>query len=121
MDTQEPSPYAPPATSDARIDAKAPLEPTLAELRATVGPKADYYLAQWRRSPGPGANWAAFFVAPLWMVFRGMYLAAVILVVASVLVGALEEVVFGWLGHAEVPRVFDRLTSLALGIYCSFM
>lgn len=62
--------------------------PTEADLRAFIGPNADYYLSAFATaSPDPGLqrlgwNWAGFFVGPLWLLYRrlgryfGYYLVA---------------------------------------------
>jgi hypothetical protein len=40
-------------------------DPSEAETRAAIGPKADLYLRKWQAIPGGGFNWAAFLLRPL--------------------------------------------------------
>jgi hypothetical protein len=54
-------------------------DPSEAETRAAIGPKADLYLRKWQAIPGGGFNWAAFLLSGLWMSYRKMYRAAAIL------------------------------------------
>jgi len=60
------------------------LTPTEQEVRAFVGPNADYYLGAWRRAlagegGASGFNVAGFFLAGPWLVYRKMYAAMLIL------------------------------------------
>jgi Protein of unknown function (DUF2628) len=91
---------------------------TDAELRAVFGRRADYYLAQWHGTAQRRSNWAAFFFSALWLAFRRMYLLAVLLFGVVFAVSILEQPVFSWLGHADVPRVVDRAVDLVLAITC---
>lgn len=55
--------------------------PTEAELRAFVGPNADYYLNKWslakvRPGQGGGYNWPAFLLGGVWLPYRKLYAAA---------------------------------------------
>lgn len=49
------------------------------QVRAFVGPEADYYLDRWHRirdewgSRALGFNWAAFFLTLSWLLYRRMY------------------------------------------------
>jgi Protein of unknown function (DUF2628)/zinc-ribbon domain len=64
-------------------------------IRAYVGPRADYYLAQWTASAnrpwGLSWNWAAFFGGLLWMVYRKMYAFALIYFVMAMALGVALE------------------------------
>jgi hypothetical protein len=56
-----------------------PDHPTEKELRAFVGPRANYYLDEWRcarpgESRGWSFNWAAHLAPGLWLPYRKMYL-----------------------------------------------
>jgi uncharacterized protein DUF2628 len=59
-------------------------------LRAAIGPRADYYLRHWRamdeKGKGYDWNWAACFLNAYWMVFRKMWLALVLFILANIAV-----------------------------------
>lgn len=83
--------------------------PSQERLREFVGRNADYYLPQWQDDGAHTRfNIAAFFLGPLWMLYRRMYL------VAATFIGivALETVVSQWvamsMGFAETPTWYDR-------------
>jgi hypothetical protein len=89
------------------------------ELRAAVGPRADYYLRKWERSDRGGFNWAAFLLSGVWLPYRKMYRATAILFAAIILETVLEELVFvGWLGMAETPRAVESSVSVAICWVC---
>lgn len=62
-------------------------------LRAAIGPRADYYLRHWRemdaRAKTYDWNWAACFANLYWLIFRKMWLALVLFILANVAVSAL--------------------------------
>lgn len=71
-----------------------------------VGPKADYYDRKWReleiKKSAVSWNWAAFFLGPLWLAYRRMYLLASLLIVlmfcsnlALILLSADIDIVLG--------------------------
>jgi hypothetical protein len=75
------------------------LTPTEQEVRAFVGPNADYYLAAWRRAlagedGASGFNVGGFFLAVPWLAYRKMYAAALILVGIIIAESVLEEALF---------------------------
>jgi hypothetical protein len=59
-------------------------------LRAAIGPRADYYLRHWRevdeKRKSYDWNWAACFANVYWLVFRKMWLALVLFILANVAV-----------------------------------
>jgi len=61
-----------------------------ARLRAAIGPRADYYLRHWRamdeKGKGYDWNWAACFLNFYWMIFRKMWLALVLFILANIAV-----------------------------------
>ncbi len=122
---QSENPYAAPDYSP------ADLSPTLkpqnsfeAELQAFVGSKADYYLERWSAilysaGNGAGFNWAAFFIAPLWIAYRKMYLVLLLFWSLICIEVMLEDMIFiNILEHAEVPRLVDRGSGLLIAVIC---
>jgi hypothetical protein len=98
------------------IDALAMTDP---EVRAAIGPRADYYLDKWREAGRGGFNWAAFCMSGLWLPYRKMYAAAGILFAVVIAETLLEEAIFVYgLGMPEVPRAVDRLGSLVVCLVC---
>ena len=66
--------------------------PDEARLRAAIGPRADYYLRHWAKMDAKGTsydwNWAACFANLYWLVYRKMWLALVLFILANVAVSA---------------------------------
>ena len=62
--------YAPPAEAPIGGEAEQ-------ELRAYIGPNADYFLVKWRQSDATNKpnswNWAAFFLTVFWLAYRKMW------------------------------------------------
>jgi len=62
-------------------------------LRAAIGPRADYYLRSWREMDEKGKkaswNWAACFASHLWLVYRKMWLALLLFLLATLASGAI--------------------------------
>jgi len=61
----------------------ATTEPTAKEIMAFVGSGGDYYLRQWAhelegQKGGLGFNWAAFWCPGYWLLYRKMYLLAMV-------------------------------------------
>ncbi|MDY3554414.1 DUF2628 domain-containing protein [Gemmata sp. JC717] len=86
--------------------------PTEQEMLAFVGSNAHYYLKSWQPAlsgeGGPtGFNWAAFFLPGLWLGYRKMYMAVLVLYGLILAETALEPVVFVWV--LKMPEVLDRL------------
>ena len=94
------------------------------EVRAFVGPRADYYINKWWLDPdnmgnATGFNWAAFFLNPVWLPYRKMYRATTILYGSILLETILEEIVFvGILGKPETPRALGNFVGLVAAIVC---
>jgi hypothetical protein len=93
----------------------ATLTPTDDELRAAVGRRVEFYLRKWANTAHGGFNWAAFFLAGMWLPYRKMYRAAAVLYAVVIAESMLEELVFvTWLGWPETPRWVER--GVAVGI-----
>src|SRR5215207_976016 len=95
------------------------------EVRAFVGPRADYYLKKWwldldsSIGSGTGFNWAAFFLSGLWLPYRKMYRATLIFLGVFLLETLFEEIVYvGFLGRPEAPGALGRFVGLVAGIVC---
>jgi hypothetical protein len=92
------------------------------EISAFVGKNADYYIRHW---PHPrdlygrarGFNWAAFFLGGLWIPYRKMYRATLILfaiVTASVVVDLIADD----LGFKNpIGRIFQLAVAFVCGRY----
>lgn len=61
------------------------------QLAAAVGPKADWYIARWRKMDTKGAkadwNWAACLANIFWFAYRKMWTGMALFLVASVVLG----------------------------------
>lgn len=84
------------------------------EVAAFVGPNADFYVKKWHArleetGTETGFNWAAFFLAGVWLVYRKMYLGAAIFFGMI----ALESMLEVWLG---VPRSALYLGTLVISL-----
>ena len=95
------------------------------EFRAFVGPNwADFYQGAWTRiltGKGRGAsfNWAAFFLAGIWLPYRKMYLATAIFYGVIFLGTTLEDVYFiGIRGAAKTPGLVYFGFNLLIGAIC---
>ena len=80
------------------------------------GANAEYYLDLWRlRQQGKTATFsiAAFFLGLFWVLYRRMYLVAVLLVVAQMLEAAVEEGVLG-LQHSTGTNLLGTLVQATL-------
>jgi hypothetical protein len=68
-------------------------------LRAAIGPRADYYLRRWRemdeRRCVTSWNWAACFASAYWLVFRKMWLALALFILANIAVSLLGAAIPG--------------------------
>jgi hypothetical protein len=66
-------------------------------LRAAIGPRADYYLRRWREMDAGGKsvswNWAACFLNLYWFVFRKMWLATAVFILANIVVSMVPAVI----------------------------
>jgi Tfp pilus assembly major pilin PilA len=89
--------------------------------RAAVGPRADYYVPRFLSFDRPGAskaswNWPAFFVTLPWMLYRRMWLTALVVFLISMGVGIVEAVL--------VPMVGEHLgllVAIAVAVIYSFI
>ena len=94
------------------------------EIRAFVGPKADYYLKAWnaadeRGMPEITLNWPALLLSALWLPYRKMYTGTVIFYAAGAALALLENFVFvGILGMPNTPSAAGTLQGLLTGIVC---
>lgn len=66
-------------------------------LRAAIGPRADYYLRRWREMDAKGSktswNWPACLASLYWFLYRKMWLAAVVFLLANIVVSMVPAVV----------------------------
>lgn len=66
-------------------------------LRAAIGPRADYYLRRWRGMDAKGGktswNWPACLASLYWFLYRKMWLAAVVFLLANIVVSMVPAVV----------------------------
>ena len=94
------------------------------ELRAFVGPNADYYLPKWLPlTPGSQAtssvNWAAFFLCGFWLPYRKMYRLACILYAIVLVESMFESLVFvTMLGEPAPPEWVNHVTTLLVAAVC---
>jgi hypothetical protein len=116
------NPYAAPLSLSGEETTDDDRKSVDADLRACVGPNADYYLRQWHgvlrgRNQGTGFNWAAFLLSGLWLPYRKMYLATLIFysaIIAEMLLEGVLEVAI----ESPPPPWLDRVTGLAFAIVC---
>ncbi len=121
-------PVPPRPDPDAEPDDAAAPKPVSADevedLRAVVGPNADFYLRFWRnaatgRDGGTGFNRAAFFLSYFWLGYRRMYGQAFVLFGVILAEIVFEEVVFcGLLGWANPPAVLTPVVGFTLAVVC---
>ena len=111
---EDPAPDRRPAASTAEEE----------DLRAVVGPNADFYLAAWRQTPtgrdgGTGFNRAAFFLGLLWLGYRRMYGRAFALFAVILAETVAEEVLFCFLlGFERPPAILAPFVGFSLAIVC---
>jgi hypothetical protein len=88
-------------------------------LRAAIGPRADYYLRRWREMDEKGGkiswNWAACFANAYWLIFRRMWLALVLFVLANVAVSALGAATPGLARYTPALLVLLTFVTGAFG------
>jgi len=93
-------------------------------LMTFVGPRAAYYLRNWRTSlPGhfqnTGFNWAAFVVSGLWLPYRKMYRLTIIFYAIVLLEMTAEEILFvGILGMPESPSGLNTAVVFVMASIC---
>ena len=121
---QSQNPYASPAPQPSEFVADRTEDSQVTELRAFVGPNAEYYLKKWApilHGPGGGAgmNWAAFFLSGFWFQYRKMYKLTLILYAFVLFESMVERVVFvDILGEAVAPDGLNRVVTLLLAAIC---
>ncbi|MEM7220451.1 MAG: DUF2628 domain-containing protein [Pseudomonadota bacterium] len=119
MSEQEP-PNEPPAEPAGAGPDKAPSPEREALFRALIGPrKQAYYLSYIRRAESRGYaplawHWPAFFLGPLWCLWRRQYLFGAICVALSIVVSLLATGL-GWSGGS----VTQLLLSLPVAVFAS--
>jgi hypothetical protein len=90
-------------------------------LRAAIGPRADYYLRNWRAMDAAGKksswNWAACFANLYWLVFRKMWLVLILFILANIAVGLLGAAIPGLDRYTIVLMV---LLTFVTGSYGNF-
>ena len=93
------------------------------DLRAFVGPNADYYLQAWASvDPNVGLqalrwNWPAFFLNVFWLLYRRMYKYFWITFAAFLGIGLLEGMGEAILNVPPGPRWFDLVINLAVACF----
>ena len=119
------NPYQAPTFDEAPVNEVEPKfglgasDLTEAEIRAFVGKKADYYLANWssvlhHTGRATGFNWAAAFFGVLWIPYRKMYRIAWIVFGILIVEDVVEEVG----GNFGFHTTIDSITGIAVGIVC---
>ncbi len=94
-----------------------------ADVRAFVGPNADYYLQAWTEADPNGGlqalrwNWPAFFFNVMWMLYRRMYKYFFISLVALIGLGAVGGVVEALLGVPPGARWLDIPRNLLVAVF----
>ena len=89
------------------------------DVRAFVGPNADYYLQAWAAADPNGGrqalrwNWPAFFLNVIWMLYRKMYKYFWISFGALVAIGAAEGIVEAMLS-IKGPGWWDIVINFAV-------
>src|SRR5262245_22711026 len=113
----------PPRPNDDDSIPRSGVSPSLEQdLRAFVGPNADYYLRQWHsrlsgQHASAGFNKAAFFLSGFWVGYRKMYKIAFFFFGIILAEMVLEELLFvGVLKMPESPAVMTPLVGLVVGI-----
>lgn len=91
------------------------------ELRAFVGPHADYYVHSWLRFRDgevrrPRFRVSAFWLGPFALAYRKQYRAAVIIIGLVLTESMLEDFIFlPYLGLDSAPREWTFLLTLVIG------
>lgn len=89
------------------------------ELRAAVGPRADYYLARWKRSKREGLNLAAFVIPLFWLPYRKMHRATATLLGLLLLESVAETLVqFSNVMTPETPPRLQVALTIAICWSC---
>jgi hypothetical protein len=97
------------------------------EVRAFVGSNASYYLKKWwpalegagTAGNTTGFNWAGLFLAGLWLPYRKMYRATLILWGILLLETLAEDIIYvGFLGKPEAPGTLTSFVGIIAGMIC---
>jgi len=82
-------------------------------LRTFIGKNYEYYANKWGLMPDRKSkssfNWGGFFLGPLWMVYRKMYLYSWVFVGIGFAIGFLEMIF-------NVPKSISNATNIALAV-----
>jgi len=92
------------------------------ELRAFVGPNADYYLSSWAAADPAGGlqalrwNWPAFFLNVVWLLYRRMYrhfwITFGLLLALGIVEGVAEAIL-----QAKTPGWLDFVLNLSIACF----
>ncbi len=89
---------------------------TQEEAQILIDINTDHYLGKWDKhlhSSFKGWNWAAFFIAPFWLVYRKMYWTAILYWAILFAVDGLISVFFQVLGDSSVEITIQTHSLLA--------
>ncbi len=95
-----------------------------AEIRAFVGKNAGYYLRKWPSSledhgPARGFNWAAFMLSGLWVAYRKMYRATLIMFGLILAESVCEEIAVATnLMSEQASASLSRISGLIICLIC---
>lgn len=95
------------------------------EVKAFVGPKADFYLRSWQQALGgdgraTGFNRAALLLSGLWIPYRKMYRIAIIFFAVILLESLLEGFMARVLGM-HVPATVGQIVALTAAVVCGVL
>lgn len=99
------------------------MQPSENELRAFVGPNADYYLEAWKSvEPNDDPqrlrwNWPAFFLNVVWLLYRRMYKYFWIAAGVEVAIGAVQGFVEELLGIPAGVHGWDFLINVSIATF----
>jgi hypothetical protein len=115
------NPFASPVPVISHVEIDTAESALLADLRAFVGPNADYYLKKWAPrlndpSQSAGANFAAFFLSLFWLPYRKMYKLAAIFYGIIIVELIIETLIYA---PQEPPEAPGRFLGLLISIACS--
>lgn len=95
------------------------------EVKAFVGPKADYYLRSWQQALGgdgraTGFNRAAILLSGLWLPYRKMYRIAMVFFGVLLLESLLEGFMARVLG-IHIPAAVGQVVGLMAAVVCGVL
>lgn len=111
--------------SPSAVPAGASLLDRTEAMKIFVGPNYEYFATKWQSNGGRSWNWAAFFLGPIWLMYRKMYLYTMLYIVFIVADIAVEDffnvndaasnfitlvigVLFAWNANAFYRQQFER-------------